>query len=375
MPRDINARLSALQARRRGTDRLPHVAMDSQGGVLAKSFVPESYQKRAAGKTYTRYTLGAMQEVDADDTRLSLETAERVGKQLDEALAAAGNPVKFMLQGSVPLNVHIRGVSDVDLLTLDADFITYAIAGRLSQQGLYTSPTAKTSVGVLSTIRTHAVRTLRDKYPAADVDISGSKAIKISGGSLARPVDVVPSHWFDNMRYQETRNPDDRGVTILDNRKMQTIDNLPFLHIALVNAADQETLGGLKKAIRLAKNVRSDAEHTIDLPSFDIAALMYHANKIALQAGYIYELNILAETQRHLDFLYNNKEYAKTLKTPDGSRCILDTEAKFGALTSLSVEMDDLLRQVGKEQSNLLAQQELPSLNESRAAVGSLYVP
>lgn len=70
-----------------------------------------------------------------------------------------------------------------------------------------------------------------------------------------------------------------------------------------------------------------------------------------------------------------DKEYAKSLKTPDGSRCILDTEAKFSALRSLSVEMDDLLRQVGKEQSNLLAQQELPSLNESRAAVGSLYVP
>lgn len=97
-------------------------------------------------------------------------------------------------------------------------------------------------------------------------------------------------------------------MTILDNKKMQTIDNLPFLHIALVNAADQETLGGLKKVIRLAKNVRSDAEHTINLPSFDIAALMYHANKTALQAGYTYELNILAEAQRHLDFLYNNKE-------------------------------------------------------------------
>jgi hypothetical protein len=375
MPRDINARLNALQARRRGTDRLPRVALDAQGDVLAKSFVPESYQKRAAGKTYTRYALGAMQELDTDDTRISLETAERVGKQLEQAFTAAGNPVEFKLQGSVPLNVHIRGVSDVDLLTLDSDFFTYASAGPRSQSGLYTNPTAKTSVEVLSAIRTHAARTLREKYPAADIDTSGGKAIKISGGSLARPVDVVPSHWFDNVRYQQTLNAHDRGVTILDSKAMQTVDNLPFLHIALVNAMDIETHGGLKKAIRLAKNVRSDAEHDIALPSFDIAALMYHANKDALIAGYIYELNILAEAQRYLDFLYSNKQYAQTLRTPDGSRCILDSEAKFGAMLSLSVEMDDLLRQVGKEQSNLLAREKLPSLNESRAAIGSLYIP
>jgi hypothetical protein len=54
---------------------------------------------------------------------------------------------------------------------------------------------------------------------------------------------------------------------------------------------DKEVLGGLKKAIRLCKNVRSDAEHAIALPSFDIAALMYHANKPSLTIGYIYELN------------------------------------------------------------------------------------
>jgi hypothetical protein len=360
MPRDINARLNALQARRRGTDRLPRVAMDSQGQILAKSLVTESYQKRASGKPYTRYVLGAMQEVDADDTRISLETAERVGNQLDQALAAVGNPVKFKLQGSVPLNVHIRGVSDVDLLTIDSSFITYATSGHRSQSGLYTSPTTKTSVGVLSAIRTHAERTLRAKYPAAEVDARGSKAIKISGGSLARPVDVVPSHWYDNTRYQETQNDHDRGVTILDAKAMETIDNLPFLHIALVNAMDKEVRGGLKKAIRLCKNVRSDAEHDIALPSFDIAALMYHANKAALTAGCIYELNILAEAQRHLDFLYSNKPYAQSLKVPDGSRCILDSEAKFSAMLSLSVEMDDLHRQVGQEQ---------------RSALGSLHIP
>jgi hypothetical protein len=375
MSRDINARLSALQARRRGIDRLGRVAMDSQTAVAAKSVLPESYQKRAVGKTHTQYALGAMQEVDADDTRISLETAERVGKQLDQGLTASGNPVTFMLQGSVPLNVHIRGVSDVDLLTLDSGFITYAVDGKRSRMGLYTSPTPKTSVGVLSTIRTGAARILREKYYAADIDTSGSKAIKISGGSLARPVDVVPAHWNDNVRYQETQNANERGVTILDSKAKQTINNLPFLHIALISAKDRETHGGLKKAIRLCKNVRSDAEHDIALPSFDIAALMYHADTNALSAGSVYELNILAEAQRYLDFLHFNKQHAKSLKTPDGLRCILDSEEKLAALTLLSIEMDDLLRQVAKEQSSALAQDGLPPLDKSRSVLESLYIP
>jgi hypothetical protein len=249
MPRNINTRLDTLQARRTGTDRLPRVAMDSQGDVLAKSFMTEEYKKRAGGKAYTQYALGAMQEVDADYTRISLETAERVGHQLDRALTASGVPVRFKLQGSVPLNIHIRGVSDVDLLTLDASFFTYSLSGRCSQLGLYQSSTTRTSIGVLSAIRRHVHQTLRDKYPAADVDISGSKAVKISGGSLARPVDVVPAHWHDTVQYQQTQYDHDRCVTILDHKAMRTIDNLPFLHITLVETMDKAVYGSLKKAI------------------------------------------------------------------------------------------------------------------------------
>jgi hypothetical protein len=38
----------------------------------------------------------------------------------------------------------------------------------------------------------------------------------------------------------------------------------------------------------------------ITLPSFDIASAMYHADMAALMLGSVYELRILAETQRFL---------------------------------------------------------------------------
>jgi len=362
--------------RRMGTDRATHVAMDSATNTFAKSAALESYQKRQADEPYTRYVLGAMQEVDAEYTRISIETAQRIGRQLDQALAESGYPVEFRLQGSVPLNIHIRGVSDVDLLTLSADFHTYSPAGSRATAGHYVPAASwRTSKGVLLSIRQETEKTLRARYSAATVDTGGGKAVKIYGGSLPRPVDVVPSHWFDTFDYQQSGYERDRAVTIFDKNNDKTIENYPFLHIALIDTRDTQTAGSLKKAIRLCKNVRSDSDYKIDLPSFDIASLMYHSDQTALARGSYYELAVLTEAQRHMDYLYHHKSYAQTLRVPDGSRRILDTDEKFEAMKLLSYELDDLLRQVAKEQKPLLRYTEQLSLTESREAVNLLRLP
>jgi hypothetical protein len=376
MARDINRRIQQLRTRRSGMDRVNKMSMDAQLQVRADSLSEESWQKRATSQPNTRYALGAMQEVSPDYTRISIETAERVGRQLDAALTVTGLSVEFRLQGSVPLNVHIRGVSDVDLLNLDVGFLTYATIGVRSQQGYYTSPTTRTSLGVLWNLRSEVEKILKDKFPAATVDVSGGKAVSISGGSLARPVDVVPAHWYDTTAYQASREQHDRGVTILNKDGPETIDNFPFLHIKLVGDRCVSTLGSLRKSIRLCKNVKADAESEgtdISLPSFDIASTMYHADLGALRLGSVYELRILAETQRFLDHLACNHEYAKSLLVPDGSRKIFNTNAKLAGLNQLSIEMDELAKEVAKEQNPSLAQVD-PTLAASRAAIDSLLV-
>jgi len=352
MAREINERLENLQKRRRGTDSRSYLRLNDEARreVIAKSLLTESWQKRAASQPYTRYALGAMQAVSDDYTRVSIETAERVGNQL---ISKVPIPLEFRLQGSVPLDVHIRGVSDVDLLSLDTSFLTYSTIGARSRAGLYVSPTSRNSLGVLLNLRSESEKALKAAFPAANVDCSGGKCIAISGGSLARPVDVVPSHWWDTPEYQASGRECDRGVTILNKKVPTTNDNLPFLHIERINQLDAATFGGLKKAIRLTKNVKNDAEHesaAAKLPSFDIAALMYHADQSALRAGYTYELAILRETQRFLDWCYTNQAAAKELRTPDGTRRILDTDDKISGLTTISVEMDKLAQAVAKEQ-------------------------
>ena len=138
MARNIQQRLTNLNARRSGTDRLYTVRADDASDLVRKSYLTEDYQTRAGSdKPNTRYALGAIQEVGPDYTRVSLETARRVGRQLEQGLTNTGYSVEFRLQGSVPLNTHIRGVSDVDLLNLDTNFSTYYTAGPRARAGLY----------------------------------------------------------------------------------------------------------------------------------------------------------------------------------------------------------------------------------------------
>lgn len=347
MARNIEEKISSLQTRRKGADRFAVLAADGLAleNYQRKRYIPEAWEQRAGNKPYTRYALGAMQEVDPDYTRISMETAQRVANQLGKRVG--GFNLEFRLQGSVPLNVHIRGVSDVDVLTLiDQQFLSYDPSGIKSNTYW---PSPDTSLDQLTQLRREEEPALKNAFPKAIVDTSGSKAIKISGGSLARSVDVVPSHWYDNADYQASVELHDRGVIILDRKANKTVTNFPFKHIKLVADRDAIVAGGLKKAIRLCKNVKADSDSDIALPSFDIAATMFHADQAALRMGVFYDLAILAETQRHLDYLYSHKEIAQLLYVPDGTRRIFDTGAKLDALLLLSCEMDELLKAVAEE--------------------------
>ena len=378
MTSDISQRIQRLSARRRGTDRMISLDSAEQLEVLAKSLTEESgWTKRAANQPFTRYALGAMQEVGPDYTRVSMETAQRVRSQLDTRLHAAGFLVEFHVQGSVPANVHIRGVSDVDLLVLDRSFLTFDRTGAVGARGGYGNPTMLTTEVVLSRLRHGAETSLEAAFPRASVDKTGSKAISISKGSLARPVDVVPSHWHDTVDYQCTQQMEDRGVTLWDRKARRVIDNMPFRHIAKLGYQDRITGGGLKKAIRLCKNIKADAIEDgkkIAISSFDIASAMFHASTSALGAGIVYELAILAETQRHLDRLATDFTFARSLWTPDSTRRIFDNDEKLAGVRALSIEVDALAKSVAQEQSQVLVHRSVPTWSEINDVLAKSYV-
>jgi hypothetical protein len=374
MARDIQGRLGRLSTRRRGLDRPTELTMDSLSEVLAKADITESYQKRSS-LPYTQYTLGAMQEVGPDYTRIGIEEATRVGKQLEKGLADNNIAVEFELQGSVPLNIHIRGVSDVDLLTLHTAFFTYDANGPA--QHLYTTPVYYSLEDKMRELRLKAEKVLSDSYPAAKVDKNGNKAIKISGGSLRRAIDVVPSHWHHSTTYQSTKHDHERGVKVYNKGDHSLFLNLPFKHIKLITDRDALTMSGLKKAIRLCKNVRSDAINDgkdIQISSYEIAGLMWYCDASRLIVPEYNELSLLAVTQQHLDYLARNVEAAMALKTPDGSRRIIDNADRMKGLVALSTEMDDLAAEVVKEQANQYKHLQ-PTQDQIMESLRRSYVP
>lgn len=337
MPRNFDERLARLRSRR----------MDDQNIVLNSQGFGESYEKRATSKA-TRYALGAMQEVDPRSTQISHEEAEKVERNLKEGLEPEGLFPVFRLQGSVPLNVHIRGVSDVDLLVIEGyyvqcepcegslkSYLPYTGRGELADDVLY--------------LRSKSEEVLARRFWGATVDKSPAKSIQLSDGSFRRKVDVVPSNWFDTKNYQRTLDESQRGVQIVNKYTREHIRNYPFLYIAKIADKAKKTSEGARMGIRLAKNVKNDAEADIALSSYDIGSLIYHCPDYYITHLIARDLMILSGIERWFDELARDYSRASSLMTPDGTRRILDEPVKWEGLLKLSSELTNLAQDVERE--------------------------
>ncbi|EHU2107205.1 hypothetical protein ACEZKA_001441 [Acinetobacter baumannii] len=323
-------------------DSYDSVIQESLQEIERLKFKSESWETRS-NAPIVKYVLGAMEEVDSKYTDVSIKTAERIENQLYERLKSKGIFTRFRLQGSVPLNIHIKGISDVDLLVIDNGVFSYDNYGPKASGYV---PSSKTSLDVLKVLRKESIQSLKDAFPRVNVDTSGAKSIKLTGGSLARDVDVVPSNWNNTYTYQLTDKEEDRGINIYDSVNEKINFNLPFKHISLIKSKCLNNRGSLRKSIRLCKNLKADliAEGTrIYLSSYDLAALMYHVKEVNLYDASRNDLLVLYMTQQHFDMLYRNKEYTLSLDTPDSTRKIIDSNDKFTSLLHLSCALDELV--------------------------------
>lgn len=337
-------KLTTLRTRR--SPSWPAIGKDSLKRVFeaaAPYADPEPYEAKGNGSA-TRYALGCMEQVKPSHTETSLRDGERVSEQLKKGLSV---DVATRLQGSVPLNIHIYASSDVDLLVLDRSFITYETPTISS--GSYVHDPSIRPVERLLNLRSQCETLLQSKYPAADVDTSGAKSIAVSGGSLARKVDVVPSHWDDNLEYQKTGLEYNRGVKILDKVNRCTIGNLPFLHMERIDRKDAQVTGNAKRAIRLLKCLSRDSSHSIHLSSYDLAALVYNMQDSELQIPWFQPLQLLTNVEQFLGTLLGHQWYAKNLDTPDKTRKVLDKDEKFNSLVYLRSDLEDLMVGIGEE--------------------------
>ncbi|WP_157839648.1 hypothetical protein [Comamonas testosteroni] len=353
MKKDYEARIKAMKARRQNDGKnvslekmLKESSADYINQQVLRSYATEDYERR--GKTSAlKYALGAMQEVDPQYTNVSLGEAGRVSRQVEEGLDRTyGKTVETKLQGSLPINVHLRRSSDVDILVFPSNFLVYSPAGILASTY---SPSNLNKVNVTIELRRQCAQHLTNAYPSATVDDSGSKCITITGGSLRRDVDVVPALWYDTAAYQSSKNIKDRAVEVLDKKKCEFNDNMPFLVQYNINNKDELTFGGCKKAIRLLKTLRADADDEIDFSSFNIMSIIYNMDNGELRHQRLYEGALIVSINNWLNYLGANLQVLRSLDAVDGSRKVIQSskdEAEFQLLRS---ELNDLVEQISVE--------------------------
>jgi hypothetical protein len=340
---DYGQRLRQLNDRRRGL-------YNKKGEYLYQdaATAPTLIEKYASLREpdAIRYAVGIMQPVDPGYTATCFSEGERVVKQCKERIALQ---LDHRFQGSVPLDVHVRANSDVDVLVLRLDY--QSIDNGMLERFGWTDARID-MVEALRTLRHAAAAALRAGFPAAAVDTSGAKCISISGGSLKRIVDVVPSNWHDTYAYQASRLQEDREVRILDNRKGITLTNRPFKHIAEVERKCNAHGGNVRRIIRALKNLRYHATPKLEEPSsFDIASIVWNMDSSALNVGYSHPLKLLEAAQQHLLRVLINNDYRESLRVPDGSRRIFDDAGKYAGTARLYDELKSLLDDVAKTAS------------------------
>lgn len=355
MAKDFSGRVNALRARRQGLGisktiekslAANSISLDSIDESVRRS-APESYETRTRSVAL-KYALGAMQEVDKRYTEISVEEATRISNQVINGIAGYGGAVSAELQGSLPMNVHLRRVSDVDVLVLPTDFCVYNPFGSKAHTYNRSNKSTETEI---TQLRDRCARVLREAYPAATVDNSPSKCITVTGGSLRRDADVVPALWLDTAEYQNSQQKVDRAVNVYDKSKNVFVTNHPFKVKYRVDTKDVLTNGGCKKAIRLLKNLKADAEVDIAFSSFDIMSVVYSMDNASLSHSFYLEGKILLSVRDWMKGLISNVSQLQLLEVVDGSRKIIGSEADQRSFYLLYLEVDDLVSRIAEELS------------------------
>lgn len=321
--------------------------------VIRKSFSDElatiSYSDVL---TYIRV---AMKGVEPEYTQKSKDAGDRVKEHLSKGL----NDVTFKYQGSVMTDTHIKGYSDIDLLTICEKFYQ---PDRIKIKQILDTPEQRTkyyqssieklervinsdsysgnALDDLKNLRIDSENILSNVYSVCDK--TKPKAIKIKNLSLNREVDIVIANWYDDVKSIINDRGDFRGIQVYNKETNSRGDaDYPFLSIRRINERSSETNGRLKKMIRFLKNIKANSNHEIDLSSFDINAICYDINVRDYQDLSFYELVPIIYNQ--MKSICINKTKADTIISVDGREFIFkDNGPKLENLKKLLAEVEGI---------------------------------
>ena len=247
------------------------LAESIRGRINPENFmITKSFSDELSTISYSEvlmYIRIAMKGVEPEYTQKSKDAGEKVIDHLSSELSS----VTFKYQGSVMTDTHIKGYSDIDLLTICEKFYQYDASGvkrvlenaevranyyqsslNKLEQEVNVSTYTGNSINDLSRMRIDCERVLSSVY--SNCNISRPKSIKIKNLSLNREVDIVIANWYDDVTSIINDKGEYRGIQIFNkDTQSREKEDFPFLSIKRINDKSSATNGRLKKMIRFLK--------------------------------------------------------------------------------------------------------------------------
>jgi len=307
-------------------------------------------EKASTGNESYEWLVEATEPIDPKYTNETFNQGERIRKQLEEVLDSKYS-CEFEYQGSVTNDTHVRFHSDIDLLLLHGVYTTYPTGHPIENP-----VTDEIVCNALVDLRSASTKILRARFPTAKVDDTKSKAVVVSGGSLTRDVDVVICNWWNTQEYLANRILANRGIKVLDISTPQTrIANKPFLHNWHLNSKDDVVGGGLRKAIRLLKNLKYDKDPEAVISSYDIAALVWNMEPQDLNVRPGSYLQLAKNISLFMNRLTKDTVFRDSLKVPNGTRKVFGSDgATLVSLKEITWELDHLIGNISSKDSYLI---------------------
>lgn len=300
---DFTKSLQAMQRRKFGDD-------------LKKGELFENFSGKASDGVL--YISEAMEPVSSSYTENTFKQCERVINQLKENISTNHSNLSFEYQGSVPLNVHIKQHSDIDLLVVTGRY--YWVTPPLP----ITNPYRGNATNDLIELRDDLVETIETKFPTVIIDDTGGKATSIEGGSLNRKIDLIPCSWVHNTNSYGSTDLTSRGIKLYDKKEGKMIENYPFLHISKCDRKDRNVGGKYKMLVRYIKNIIKDTED-INISSYDAASLMYLQGDTSLIASDYNPVALSVSCESFLLRVLNDNDLMENAMVPNGTRRLFGT--------------------------------------------------
>ena len=338
---DYDELLKEMDRRKFGTDSQIRI-LNEENALRHSAFAFSDFNRARQYQwlqesSLVKYIVGAMLPVAQNYTQQIIscrKSVENVLSQMNENIYSDA-PLEFEYQGSVSNNTHIRHNSDVDLLTIIGLYETLEYPQRPQH------PYQGVPENDLARLRNECINQIKKVMYNVHIDDSGAKSIALRGGSLIVKVDVVPANWFNSNQYAETNDKTYRGVQVYNIRSNERILNYPFWFNDLLKKKDSSTAGVFKRAIRLLKTIKADAERIegtkIKFSSYAISSLLYNVpnKKYWIGESPLALLKIISETLAFYGHTENFYRLTDPLDNKLNSSETIEGVRKLQSITSL----------------------------------------